>query len=257
MKATEMIPQLININKREQVILEMLKAGYIPSRCHSFKPITIGSDQSSTTITYYAALDYLALGDDTDYVYMPMFPMTAQAYINSTAVYGSTLDPLYILPTKIMVDQIYHQMDNIKLDPIPISPKKGDPSRNATETYVKHNDLVQHQISQMLQKKNIIDFNKKLIVGHKKDIVLTNMLVHNEGKVAIYGWHTLNTGVPIQPLSTVHSNTYVDYSHGIRLISTSCLVNNQQHSLLEVLKDKKYATLLNKLSEGPLKVFKY
>ena len=48
----------------------------------------------------------------------------------------------------------------------------------------------------------------------------------NPGKIAIYGWHRLN-GAPIQPLSTVHGACYADYSHGIRLVSETVLVDGK------------------------------
>ncbi len=58
----------------------------------------------------------------------------------------------------------------------------------------------------------------ELISGHKKDLVLSNRLRQLPDRVAIYGWHRA-PGDPIQPLSTVHGARYVDYSHGVRLVS--------------------------------------
>jgi len=67
---------------------------------------------------------------------------------------------------------------------------------------------------------------KGLIAGIKKDIVLSNKVADNErpNRVAIYGWHKLD-GKPIQPVYAGHVNWYVDYSHGIRLISRKVKVN--------------------------------
>jgi len=44
--------------------------------------------------------------------------------------------------------------------------------------------------------------------------------------VAIYGWHKLD-GKPIQPLYTGHVDWYVDYSHGIRLVSRTIYIDNK------------------------------
>ena len=71
------------------------------------------------------------------------------------------------------------------------------------------------------------------IGGIKKDVVLSNSLLDAPGKVAIYGWHQLD-GKPIQPLYVGHVNTWVDYSHGIRLIKKLVQVDGRQMLIEEV-----------------------
>ncbi|APR86111.1 Hypothetical protein A7982_11460 [Minicystis rosea] len=83
-----------------------------------------------------------------------------------------------------------------------------------------------------------------LLAGHKKDVVITNRLGWKPKSVAIFGWHQLN-GVPIQPLSTVHENTYADYSHGIRLIHGEVLVDGAKRATADVLGDRILAPLLS------------
>jgi hypothetical protein len=61
-------------------------------------------------------------------------------------------------------------------------------------------------------------FNGLLTSGHKKDLVYTEQLKSAPHKMAIYGWHR-RVKNPIQPLSVVHRQSYVDYSHGVRLVS--------------------------------------
>jgi hypothetical protein len=61
--------------------------------------------------------------------------------------------------------------------------------------------------------------------------------------VAIYGWHRRD-GKPIQPLSTVHEASYADYSHGIRLVSTTVQINGTPRSIYDVLEDPDLAPLL-------------
>ena len=58
----------------------------------------------------------------------------------------------------------------------------------------------------------------ELRAGHKKDVVITNLLSERPKRVAIYGWH-FPSSEPIQPLTTVHVDWYVDYSHGILRLS--------------------------------------
>jgi hypothetical protein len=88
-----------------------------------------------------------------------------------------------------------------------------------------------------------------LVSGHKKDVVVTNLLTGNPDRIAIYGWQRLN-GAPIQPLSTVHGACYADYSHGIRLVSETVLVNGEARSVYDVLQDPVLSRLLS--DEGPI-----
>lgn len=110
-----------------------------------------------------------------------------------------------LLPTPEIVDAIWQQAD-IQLKPILLTP---GPQMTSQAYYIRHNDLINEQLSQY-------DTKDKLIAGHKKDIVYISP---QSSRVAIYGWHR-DVGRPIQPLSTVHGRKYYDYSHGLRLIST-------------------------------------
>jgi hypothetical protein len=88
-----------------------------------------------------------------------------------------------------------------------------------------------------------------LLSGHKKDLVLTNRLTRRARRVAIYGWEYAD-GTPIQPLSTVHDGRYADYSHGVRLVSTTAYVDGKPRSLTDLLEDPQLAELLS--DEGPV-----
>ena len=87
-----------------------------------------------------------------------------------------------------------------------------------------------------------------LVSGAKKDLVITPRLAAHPGRVAIYGWLRPD-GAAIQPLSTVHGAGYADYSHGIRLVSDTILVNGQARSVFDILEDPGLAGLLS--DEGP------
>src|SRR5204862_405661 len=92
----------------------------------------------------------------------------------------------------------------VKLAPRPLTN-----DRDRALTFLEHNKLIEAQrAGQKLG---------DLVAGIKKDVVVTNRLAERPNRVAIYGWHKLD-GLPIQPLTIVHVNWYVDYSHGIRLI---------------------------------------
>ena len=89
-----------------------------------------------------------------------------------------------------------------------------------------------------------------LVSGHKKDVVLTNRLAQRPGQIAIYGWHR-GPSAPIQPLSTVHGARYADYSHGIRLVSQTAIVNGKRQAVYDILRDSMLANALS--DEGSMR----
>ncbi len=134
--------------------------------------------------------DYIAIGSNKDFIRVPMNPLTAQKIADRT---GS------ILPTKKIVNEIYAQAE-AKMTPQPI---KASAQMMSSEYYQDSNNKIEQQrTSKGFQL-------GQLMSGHKKDVVLTNRLDTNPQKVAIYGWHQPN-GKAIQPLSTIHENTYAD-----------------------------------------------
>jgi hypothetical protein len=95
-----------------------------------------------------------------------------------------------------------------------------------------------------------------LTAGHKKDVVITNQLLGEIGKtnVAIYGWHRSNRD-PIQYLYVRHLNSWVDYSHGIRLVSNRVILNGKPLRLPEIFMDPIYSKLISE--EGRISFSKY
>jgi hypothetical protein len=79
--------------------------------------------------------------------------------------------------------------------------------------------------------------------------VWTARLAERPHKVAIYGWHHPD-GRPIQPLYAGHSDRYVDYSHGLRLVATRMIADGVETSVAAVLADPELCALLS--DEGPL-----
>ena len=88
-----------------------------------------------------------------------------------------------------------------------------------------------------------------LIAGDKKDVVISNKLKEKPNKVAIYGWHKPD-GKPIQPLYTGHGDFYADYSHGIRLVKKTVVVDGKKMAIERLLKDPELSVLLS--DEGPI-----
>ena len=218
----------------ETVLIEEIKAGNTPAFSKEFVTVRIsGVDAKGKfhTASYQVAPDYLAVGADTDFVRTPLTPMAAQPVAD---LMGCSL------PTRKMVDQIYKQAD-VKLAPKPLTE-----NRDALATFIQHNQIIEGQRA-----------GKRLgalVGGIKKDVCITNLLQQRAHRVAIYGWHQLN-GVPIQPLTTVHVDWYVDYSHGVRLVKRQMIVDGEPRDLWDVLKDPNLCFLVS--DEGPIAVPHY
>ena len=125
--------------------------------------------------------------------------------------------------------------------------KIGTDDQMSVRAFLLHNDEVQRQLGDKHDENDLVS-------GSKKDVVLTNRLLTQPHQVAIYGWHK-NDGSPIQPLSLVHEAAYRDYSHGVRLVSPTMLVDGKEAATHEVLADPMLGALLS--DEGPLRVTRY
>lgn len=218
-----------NLVEREKVILDEAAQGNIPDFQRQFIDVTVQaktSDGVDHKITYRVMPDYFAVGADDDFVRMPMTPHTAQHLADLLGC---------VLPTRKMVDDIYQQA-TAQLSPEPMTK-----DREALATFLRHNELIQQQ----WQNRN----PAQLVAGIKKDVVVSNELASRPDHVAIYGWHKPD-GTPIQPLTTVHIESYVDYSHGIRLIDRWAMVDDRPMLIRDVLKDEVLCELLS--DEGPI-----
>ena len=215
-------------------------AGNIPNSLRQHIYITDTLQDAIGTmheVTFSTLSDYLAIGTDEDYIRIPLLPQTAQQI---ATYYKSTL------PTR-KLSALIHQHSPVKMMPQPMTP---DATMVTMPIFARHDSLLNAQMKEM----NFKPF-KQLTAGHKKDISITNRIANEPNRLFIYGLHYPD-GKPIQPLSGAHNNKYVDYSHGVRLISDEVLVDGQIHSLTTLLKD----SILYKLfsdEEGPMQVTTY
>lgn len=219
--------------QREQAIREELLDGNVPRFLRNLVPVQIRYQPpagKTITATVFVMPEYLAIGSDEDFLRIPMNLYTASAVASRMG---------FILPTRKIVDAIYRQAA-FHFSPEPMTP---GPQMGSTEYYKVHNEKIQ------MQARSLGVMLGDLVSGHKKDVVLTNLLASNPGRIAIYGWHR-PTGIAIQPLSTVHGACYADYSHGIRLVSETVLVDGQPRSVYDVLQDPVAARALS--DEGPI-----
>lgn len=199
MKGTDIFNSMMNETgeAREKSIIGNVFAGNVPSWMQPSNWTVIEVPTEIGKIKFKVSPDYIAVGNDEDWVRAPMWPRSAQLIAD---YYGA------ILPSSKLSDIIYQAADT-RLQPQPIPPSS---KMETTAEMLRHNQMVEKTLAGRKPSA------KNLIAGHKKDIVVGPGL--DGKKVAIYGWHTAPEK-PIQPYSTIHDSSYSDYSHGVRLIS--------------------------------------
>ena len=212
--------------REARIVVEILR-GNVPQAHRELAPIRIVTDEGD--IVFWTTPDYLAIGSDADWIHTPMTPQSAQRIADALGM---------SLPTPRMVDSIWEQAD-IRLAPSPIPPS---PEMTTIPVFALHSRTVQARRS---------GETNGLVAGHKKDVVVSRDLASQPGRVAIYGWHQLD-GSPIQPLYLGHTADWVDYSHGIRLVSRQVQVGDESRDLWDVLRDAELASALS--DEGVLEL---
>ena len=216
--------------ERDAAIRNELLAGNIPDFLRHLVPVTLHGPGPGLSATVCVLPNYLAIGTDRDFVFVPM---GLDAALRVASNFG------FELPTPKIVDAVYDAAV-IKLQPQPLP--AGDQMRS-TDYFVHHNALIAAQRSTLAATLGL------LTAGHKKDLVLSSRLWQIAGRVAIYGWHRA-AHAPLQPLSTVHGARYADYSHGVRLVDDTVYLNGEPRDIATVLGEPSLSTLLS--DDGPM-----
>jgi hypothetical protein len=208
-------------DEREEEIFKAIASGNIPGFLR--KMISLSGEFSDAAgikhkVTYDVMPDYLSVGNDADFCRIPMNPYTAQKLADLSG--GSLL-------TAKISDHIYEKAA-VRLYPYNYIPV-GDLNEQVSK-FRDHNKQIEKQFADAGGK------NGQLMAGIKKDVVLSERLFRQPGKVVIYGWH-LPEGKPVQPAYSGHTALYVDYSHGIRLMNNQVLLDGKPGLLSELLKD--------------------
>ena len=196
-------------HQSQSITLEGFPDGPVKNETHKYK------------VEMWVLPDYLAVGNDQDFVRMPMGPLAAQRVADS--LYCS-------LPTTFLVDRIAEAAEG-RIEIFPFRPV-GD--RNMKPLCFEDSN---NAINALMRSKGL-KFGQ-FVSGLKKDVVLTTRLENEAGfdrHVAIYGWHHPD-GHPQQPLFIRHGNFYSDYSHGIRLIYRTIKIDGKEYDLRKVLED--------------------
>jgi hypothetical protein len=222
---------------REIEIANALVSGNLPPFLLSMVSVQRReTDRTGTLhqIEYWVTPDYLAVGDDSDFLRIPMDPVTAQQMATH---FGC------LMPTAKMVEQIY-AVCALKLPPETRDYYKTAPEKQTTtEAYLEH--------SQALDK-HFVQANAQLgtlVAGHKKDLVIAPSYIDTKARLAFYGW--FENGVPIEGnkhrgrATLAHEPKYVDYSHGVRLVAKAMTVDGNAIEVAAVLGDRNLAPLLS------------
>ena len=225
----------LDLPNREQEIYTQVSAGNVPDFLRALKPVSITNEiaGASHVLLLHVARDYLAVGCNTNFLRVPLTPMTAQRL-------ADLMD--CSLPTPKLVDAIWAAA-GLQLTPAPLPP---GPAMTTVPVFAQHQGVVEKQLGARS--------HQQLLAGHKKDLVLAAVLATKSNSVAIYGWHKAD-GKPIQPFYAGHASTWADYSHGIRLIANDAELDGQPVRLPALLADTNLATMLS--TEGPLRVTRY
>lgn len=218
---------LAEIQKRENEYVQEVIHGNIPESLKRL--VAIKTTLPGTTIQgrFFVTPDYLSIGSDKESFYISLRPVSAQAIANALKA---------LLPTKKMIDFIYdHAKASGKVLPArPLSPQMSTPDGGR----LTGTRILEHMASQrwfnVSQQLIELDKNKmgvlpgELLEGHKKNLVLSGKLYDSSDrylkKLAIYGFYQSN-GLPIQGSKSAvypslpHDDQWVDYSHGVRLVS--------------------------------------
>lgn len=215
---------------REQAIATAVLSGNVPNWSRTFIPIEVLDSTAGNprSIQLHVLQDYLAIGADDDAVRMPMTPATAWQICEQ-------LD--CSLPTAKLCDALFAAA-HIRLTPHPMRQ-----DRDQVLTFLEHDRLIEKQL--------LGKARDCLVIGHKKDVILSNALLKREHRVAIYGWH-YPSGVPIQPIYSGHVDWYTDYSHGIRLIANPAMAGGQDADYRSLLHSEGWQELLS--NEGRIDV---
>jgi len=228
----------LSLVNREKIIFREIKNGNVPDFLRKLVPIetkwTNTENRTTCQVRYYVLPDYFAIGSNEDYFYVPMTPILAQKVARLTKC---------SLPTKLLVDQIYSNA-TFKMVPQPITPTK---AMTTVRVFMAHTDSIQQQLKSSFPDHQL----GSLTAGDKKDIIISNKIYGElTPRVVIYGWHK-SDGKAIQPVYAKHTNTWADYSHGVRLIQNKIFINNKKASLKKVLREAECSYIFS--DEGPVR----
>jgi hypothetical protein len=208
---------------RHEWVHEALVAGYMPNFLRQLTQVR--SRHAGHELSFWVMPDYLAVGDNDSFLHVPMNGQDALSLAQHWNMY---------LPTRKMVDLIYRQA-GVLLPSVPLNMNEiQDPMR----LWLDHEERLDLDLQRYAVRSLLLQ------AGHKKDLVMSPMLLERRDRAAIYGWQGTD-GRLLQNLAPSIRKDYADYSMGLRLVAPYCLVDEQWMSLADVLKNPELAPLLS------------
>jgi hypothetical protein len=226
--AQELIPELrgLDVEGREERIFREVARGNVPSWIRRLEPVELSTEVRgrSVGVAFWTMPDYLAIGSDDDYFYVPLSPGTAQRIADHVG--GS-------LPTPAMVDAVWGAA-RARLTPVRLAL---DEDVATMRYFERHNALVRAQRRQHRARPGVF------VAGHKLDVVVGASPGGGAAGFGIYGWHHRD-GTLIQPLYPFPRDGAPHFSMGVRLVHRRVEVDGQERDLAELLRDPRLAPLL-------------
>ena len=229
MKASELVDRAMGMRpaERETLVVEEILAGNVPDFERTMLPVTLAD--GGRTGRVWVLPDYLAIGTDDDWVRVPMTVRSAKKIARAARC---------VLPTRKLVDAV-HATAAVRISSPYMPPGR---EMGSIDYFAAHHAAIEERRTETGAKLG------QLISGPKKDLVISKRSLSEAGRTAIYGWFT-DDGKPIQALSLVHDDKYVDYAHGVRLVLGTMAAEGREVEVLDALADTETAPLIS--DEGP------
>lgn len=228
-----------NQAKMEKLIEAEIAKGNLPSFCRPENMKTLAIEgKDGTRVEFKAALDYLAIGSDQDYVRIPITPVLAQTLSEK---YG------WGMPTRPMAHAI-HDLADIKLTGVGLVNDEEDQLHMQGNAFIqRHNREINKQLgAEGLQR---LKSGKALVAGHKKDVIISRYVIDHPNGAMDYSGLYIDGKNPIQD-NPAHEWSYRDYSHGFRPIAGNVVIaypdgRTETRKYYDAIKDEKIAKILN------------
>lgn len=214
------ISTMPNGKARELAIYQQLTLGNIPDLLRRGLPITI--EEGGNRVTFWTMPDFLSIGDNEDFLRMPMWPTTAQ---KAADMFNAQL------PTRKMVNAIRDAVHSVGFAGFSHRPMQAVP------TFRECNTRIQKELGELLAENGLDGPMKTVVVAKGRP----------KKNVAIYGGRWPNGNIVQGPAiqMSAHSIDYLDYSHGIRWVYWMCLVNEELMYIDDVLTHATFHALLS------------
>jgi hypothetical protein len=218
----------LELHEREERILAEVAGGNVPTWLRQLEPVQLSgaAGRNGRVVTFWVTPDYLAVGSDDDFFYVPLSPRVAARVAELAG--GS-------LPTPRMVDAVWEAAP-VRVMPIRLRP---DEFIWSVRYFERHNRLVQAQRTLHREAPGVFS------AGHKLDVVMIAPPADGEAEVALYGWHYPD-GRRVQPMLPVSLDRRPHFSMGARIVHRAIRVDDAHADLLETLRDPAFAWLFDR-----------